>query len=70
MSNAMNRQTNNKNILDIILRSILNNEDIYLKAKEISVTSVLEKLNGKDVDETRKLILFTFEISDFFAKSR
>ena len=38
----MNRKTNRKNILGIILHSILKNEDIYLKAKEISVTSVLE----------------------------
>ena len=69
MSNAMNRQTNNKNILDIILRSILKNEEIVLLARDISVAEMLEKLNSEDVEETTKLILFGLGICEILAKS-
>jgi len=53
----MNRQTNNKNILDIILRSILNNEDIASRARDISVAEMLERLKFAGVDETTKMFL-------------
>ena len=65
----MNRQTNNKNILDIILRSILKNEEIASMARDISVAEMLEKLNSEDVNETTKLILFVLGISEILAKS-
>jgi DNA-binding NarL/FixJ family response regulator len=61
--------TNNKSILDIILRSILNNEDIASWAKDISVAEMLQNVNSEDVDETTKLIFFVLGISEILAKS-
>jgi hypothetical protein len=65
----MDNQQKNNNILDIILRSILNNEDIASRVRDISVAEMLEKLNSEDVEETTKLILFVLGISEILAKS-
>jgi DNA-binding NarL/FixJ family response regulator len=65
----MNCPKNKNSILDIILRSILNNEEIASRAREISVAEMLEKVNSADVDETTKLIFFVLGISEILAKS-
>ena len=53
----MIRMTNNKSILDIILRSILKNEDIASRVRDISVAEMLERLKSAGVDETTKMFL-------------
>ena len=53
----MDHQQNNNNILDIILRSILNNEDITSRARDITVAEMLERLKSAGVDETTKMFL-------------
>jgi DNA-binding NarL/FixJ family response regulator len=56
----MNSPTDDKDILYEILSSILNNEGIASRAKNISVAEMLEKLKSADVDETTKLFLIAF----------
>jgi DNA-binding NarL/FixJ family response regulator len=65
----MDRQQNNNNILGILLRSILNNEDIASMARDISVAEMLEKLKSAGVDETTKLVLISLGVCTILDKS-